>query len=859
MSPGDKPIEATGSVKIGRIMNIGSALRLTAILTLILLVAAFPGLGSRLGVAPVRGDFICLPGLGACFPTPIQLWVPSGASEDKLQIQVYTDEIAEFTGASATPPQLDLTDTTLSPSFLSTFGSDPRFLVTAPNAEFGMFDIDFNHANTFFGIPDNFGNNPAGVHLRQAVAHLLDKQSFINSVLGGLANPLDNAVPPGQDVLHPGLPNDANSAGVGPYTNGGYNLVGACGWDTLHGAGCLSAYHYAADTVNSFGIVNPGQPDFCDAADHFIAAKLASGKDPTTCVLTGLSASLSGGNIQFIIRKDSPPRLELGTALIAGLCNLITGTSSCTEVTSFQLTPVQAVDLVQSTSTVLLNWWAYTAGWTLTSQFDQLYSLYNSAFASSACGGKLAAFGNNYIYFCRANYDHFTNMLEFNSTLAGAVASAQMAMQIFGQNVATIPVWSGALQLAYLKGWTGVNDASGVSIPNFFTWLNAWNPNPATSCGATTGCGGSPGVIRQGFKQGTVHLNPFLASTTQEIRVIRLVYDTLLAANPYSPNDLFGWMANQFQILPPQPGDPVGTVQDVSFNLRNNMFWHDGVPVTASDVKFTFLACKATQASVCASGVSAVIDVTIVNSFNVRVNMKAMSLFTLFNVGRVLILPQHVWASDTTTKCTTTGSLACTVNPTLLSADPVSTHTLIGSSAWVCKDLTTGQVGGGCTSSGTQAVDAGGTIVLQRNGLGQAGLAQTAYFRDSAKYKLWQWADVFNHGTVDIVDVSNAAACLNKPDGTIIGTTTCTHWDTPSAHVTCTLTAGNCNLPLVAPGGDSAGTVSFIEVSQAFGQFGFSWTQPISYTSLVGAQPIPQALYEGGITYGPCILTAPLC
>ncbi len=835
-------------------MNTASSIRLLAIFVLVLSIAAFPGIGSRLGVNTVRGDFIN-PRI-----QPITQFVPAGPAADKLQIQVYTDELVEFAAASATPPQLDLTDWTLPTSFINSFGADSRFWVTQPNAEFGMFDIDFNHANTFFGIDDLRGNNPLGVHLRQAVALLLDKQSFISSVLGGKANPLDNAVPPGQGLIHPGLPNDVNSAGVGPYSNGGYNLVGACAWDSLNPTGCLSAYHNAADAVNSFGVVNSGQPDFCKAADHLIAAGLATGKDPTTCVLTGLSASLSGGNIQFYVRKDSPPRLTLGTALVAGLCTLITGAASCTEVTAFQLTISQAISLVFPTSTVLLNWHAYTAGWGLGVNFDQLWALYNGhRFAGTACfGGHKESFGQDYIYFCRADYDHFTDMLEFNTTLAGAVASAQMAMQIFGQNVATIPVWSSALQLAYQKGWTGVNDASGVSIPNFLTWLNAWNSNSAINCGATTGCGGSPGVIRQGFKQGTVNLNPFFVTTVWEFYVFSQVYDSLLAANPYSPTDLFGWMANQFAVTAPTTGDPPGTVQDIVFNLRNNLFWHDGVPVTANDIKFTFQACKTILPAICAGAVAGVIDVTILNNFNVRVNMNAFSPFTLFNVGGVAILPQHIWAADKTTQCTspiTTPTPACTVDATQQTADVVSTHTLIGSSAWVCKDLTTGAVGGGCTSSGTQAVDAGGTIVLQRNGLGQAGLAQTAYFRDSAKYKLWQYADVFNHGTVDIIDVSNAAGCLNKPDST----PGCIHWDTPAAHVTCTTTAGSCNAGSIAPGGNSAGTVSFIEVSQAFGQFGFSWTQPISYTSLIGAQTIPQTLYEGGITYGPCVLTAPLC
>jgi len=791
---------------------------------------------------------------------------------DKLQIQVYTDEIAEYNAMLQTPSQLDLGDWPVPKSIEGSFLSDTRFYLSAPNSEFGMFDIDFNHANTFYGIADNHGNSLAGIQFRQAISHLIDKQSFISSVLGGLANPMDNAVPPGQGILHPGLPCDANAppgcnnAYTVSYTTNGvsgtYNLVGSCAWDTLFPTGCLSAYRYAADAVDAFGIVtaSAANPDFCDAAQHLVSAGLATGVNAADCSVSGHQApGLSGNQITFFIRSDNPPRQKLGTALAARMCELFNGagTTSCAQVNGFQGNIAQAVPAVFSTSAVQLGWHMYTAGWGLTPQFDQLYALYNSAFASTACGGKRASFGQDYTYYCRADYDHATNMLEFNDTTSGAVASAQLAMQIFGQTVATIPIWSNAIEVPYATGFTGISDASGLGPSQFFSTLNGWSSNPAVA-----------GTLRWGFKQGTVNLNIFLATTQWEFYTWSNIYDSLVATAPYNATTPFSWLASSFTTVDasasPQCASVATTVRCIIFNLRPGVHFHDGTVLTGSDVKFSMLAFKQVPGPI-SSSVAGIVDVTYVagpspGTQSVFVHLTSKSPFAVFNVGGVPILPQHIWASDTTTACpgTPTGAtapLSCTVNTATAAADPITSHIFIGTGPWECVDLVSGQIGGGCTrtatgTQGNQAVDAGGTIILQRFGFGFPGYDSThSYFHGSRFYKTFLWADRLGQGTFNIVDVSNAGGCWNKPISTNPG---CAHWVSPASTITCVAAAGSCNaqsLTNTANGGNNEAQMSITEVSELGALWQVSWNAPIVYTTFAGAQPVPQTLYEGGITY----------
>ncbi len=837
-------------------MNVFSLKLTLIILALALSLIAFPGIGSLPRFSSVRGA-------STIPPLNPSGWVPAGPMADRIQFKFYTDSTSELTALAAS--QIDLTDTpVLSNTCPPTTCTGTTF--TPPTAAFYSYDIDFNHANTFFGIPFNFGmdgtpSTAAAINFRQGVAQLIDKVALVNNLLGGKSFPIDNALPPSQGVTHSGLPYDGTTTGTASYnynyTSGGatgsYHIGGVCSWDKLHGPGCLSALHYASDLTDSSGVVQVGTIDFCDAADHWIAAGLASGKSSTDCHLTGLSQALIGGSINFMVRIDGGyVRYQLGLALAARMCQLINGPSvtSCSQIVVNQILFTGAVNLVFPTCSSSgclspnLAWHMYTGSFFASENPEQEYSIYNGQFAGGPwCPGAVKTnTGQNYIHFCNARHDHYTSMLEFNDTQSGGLASLQVAMDLMGNHTGIIPLWPVAYQWAYLNGWNNVIDKLGAGIPNTYSLLNMWNPNPAI-----------PGTVRWGGIAGTFSLNPFLANTPTEVNVLSEIYDTLLTSNPFSPLDTFGWMTPSWNVLPARSGDPAGTVEDIQFHLRDDLFFHDGVRVTSSDVKFSLLGFKTNNIPF-GLGLSpplpSLIDVQIVSDSSFIVNVNSRGPFLPKIIGGVHVVPQHLWAADTSTRCVTAGTKQCTINPSFLKPtfDPTTNHILIGSGPFQCVDPTTGQVGGGCTSTGTQGVLAGGSITLERFGLGFNGLdASHSYFRDSAKYKQWQWADVFNHQVVDIIDASAVAACLDKPANT---SPICTHFDSPASTLSCVATAGSCHLPM-SIGGNLDGTVDLLEVSQVFSWYQNTWTSPLIYGQLIGAQPIPQTLYEGGLVLSP--------
>jgi hypothetical protein len=639
----------------------------------------------------------------------------------------------------------------------------------------------------------------AARNVRQGMAALIDKVAFTIADEGNIgpnAIPMDNPLTPASNVLHSGYPNDINhpnvppgtcdstgtNAGcnpVGPYcitpgatgslsngpgnqavacsTAGSIPLGGVCSWDAILGCTTtpISAFHYAADTTDSLGFVNIGQTDFCNAANHFIAAGLATGKN-ANCELTGESAALSGGTIVFYGR-NSLGRHNISVGLAAAICELVAlGAVTCPEVSLTIISLAQAHPLVFTTgcksatepgcTTVGPNtgWNMYAGGFFFaTPTPNDQFGLYNGAFASDFCGGQPGLEPANYDFICNTKHDTYTSQSQFLSTPAAAEASLQVAMDIFGNHTYTIPVWTPSVQYPIVKGWQGISNAAGIGTAQGNTWslLNAWSANPAVA-GPT---------IRWGQKDATSTLNPFNFNTVVEADIFGEVYDSLLVTNPFSPTQIVGYMVNSYKLetnaqdpaCPATYANARGTFTVgacVKMVMRGDIPWQDiyscaasdavcltSHTVTASDVKFSFANYNATGGLITSSTVNTIDVLYNPNqlpssaysqsggaagagvSETYYILLHSLNAWALTDIAGVPILPQRLWVTQTApvqtngvfAPCTTLGTLSCTVDPAFTggaTSDPILAHKFIGSGAWACAS---GPLGASGTVYGT--------------------------------------------------------------------------------------------------------------------------------------------------------------
>ncbi len=832
---------------------------------------------------------------------PEEQWYPAGPSTDTAVFKRYVDPNAEMTGLSAF--EIDLADAQLSPGHVSTFNPDPNFYVSSPKSP-NAYEIEFNLANHFWGCNFDYGNAPCGREIRQGISHLIDKVKFtaIQADIAGLSLPLDNPVLPTLGLPEPN----------------------PCAWDVTHpqfGSNCVVgeggttggvAYHLFAAT--GAGTPFPwqpslGSPDFCAAADHFIAANVATAKN-LDCTLTGHTVpAVTSNPVTLIARSDNHPLLQLGQSIAGEICAVFTGSFpspiGCPGLTYVTRTinTFEGFNFLNYPTQVNRDWWIYTAG--VGSQlfpnpmggnpsqrpalsadpFDTvLYFAFNSRFISGApsvdkppCSTNAPAVyaPTNYYYLCDPQYDTISNQMEYAPCLSAsgdptngqatptfancpqtsqptAVSAGYQAEDRFGQNAYTIPVWASKSQFAYRSNWQRVINSVG-GTTNYFTLLNA-RSSPQSS------------TVRQGLSTSTISVNPYAAITFGDFLILGGIYDSPNAANPWSDSSTLDWLTISTQVLSnaqlsytPAPG----TVQTYRYTFRNDIFWQTGQKMTAWDAAFSYVSTVATGSF--PYGGTTITGIKVLSRTQLDVGINASGPFTQLYLSGVPIVPARLWLD--TRFCTQTDWDAGASNPNFAAAnaaltpcivdrafvtasgvilptagqshidqtkitanyDPVGSGTLVGSGPWVCKS-SGGIIGLGCSSTGTEYVDPGGTFTLQRNGLGTTpGGSLNSYFRSSGNLALYIWTGDTGNFNQDFLNFGVVSLCFGQallPLGT---TTGCGHWQQG----------------IGAPGGHSTVGLTQVGIVQRF--VGVNWVSPYDWVTSPpsGIASFPPVLYDG--------------
>jgi len=785
---------------------------------------------------------------GACS----EYWIPAGPAMDTEQALIFTDESSEFTNIQSGSPSIDFTDWPLTPDLIGPFTTSPNFRITSSISQAGNFEVQFMLASNFWGVSMNFGNSTAGVNVRQGIWHMIDTAKFAadDPSLSGQAIALDS-------------PNPSDNVG-------GLAPVNPCNWDSLFPetfsncsnppAGGL-AYHLGTAAGAGGFVWNqaPGSADMNAAAAHFVAAGVATGCDGGTgtasCIsstdskLSGISSAALSNPVNFFIRNDNTPRLDLSDSMAEQICYLFTGsyTVPCgyLTVTSGPITAFPG--FTTSLTTVNLSWGMYTAAYgsnTGPLPFDSsFYFTYNSQFVSGIssiksptgpCSAKSVptVSAADYVYLCDPVYDSLTTQMEFAASLSSSVSFGEQAENRFGAHAYTMEVFEQNAQFGYLNGWNRVINNAGAGLPNYFTWLDALNPSPAI-----------PGTIRQGFKQTTTSINPYVASTVWDFYIISNIYDSLTTLNPLSGSQLIYWMTLSASQLPNSGllyTPPPGTTQSFRFTLRSDMFWQDGRRVTPWDVKFTFLTLQATGAF--QGGVLApVTGVTVLSPEQFDVNVSAVGPFTLSTLTSVTILPGHYWSTcsgsvwDGYVGVNNVPSTCMNADPNKTSAnfDPLGSGILVGSGPWMCKSPT-GTLGTGCSSSGTMNPPVSGSYVLSRFGKGLApgSSISSIYFRSNGNLALYLWSQNTGDGTKDFLNFSVVAGCFGAG---ITSVAPCAHFQRG----------------IGANGGPVSVGLSQVAIVNRF--VGLNWVAPFNWATSppTGIIPLNPVLYENTVTLNP--------
>ena len=128
-------------------------------------------------------------------------------------------------------------------------------------------------------------------------------------------------------------------------------------------------------------------------------------------------------------------------------------------------------------------------------------------------------------------------------------------------------------------------------------------------------------------------INPLFVSGKVDSWITELIWDRLVRIGPDGlPRP---WAASSYTWVNP-------TTVDVM--LRAGMRWHDGTPVTADDVIFSFLAPQSAKVPMYKPFVANIASVTAPTPTTLRFTLKTpQAAFLTSTLGKVNLVPRHVW------------------------------------------------------------------------------------------------------------------------------------------------------------------------------------------------------------------------
>lgn len=153
---------------------------------------------------------------------------------------------------------------------------------------------------------------------------------------------------------------------------------------------------------------------------------------------------------------------------------------------------------------------------------------------------------------------------------------------------------------------------------------------------------GSGGTLRLVYWEAPSILNPHLSTANKDVEVSRLTYEPLASFDDQDKMVLF--LASEIPSV--ENGGVARDYTSVIWKLRDDVYWSDGTPFTADDVKFTFEYNSNPEVSSASQASYEFVDrVEVVDAHTVQVYFKAPTLAWMvpFVGSNGLILPRHIF------------------------------------------------------------------------------------------------------------------------------------------------------------------------------------------------------------------------
>jgi ABC-type transport system substrate-binding protein len=507
-------------------------------------------------------------------------------------------DLVAFTGWSVGLPLHD--GTQFSKLIYSDAIYDPSIQL-APFLGNDIVGFDFNNNDTIATYP-GIRSPMTYLSFRQALAHLVDKNTIVETYKGGFAERIDVPIPATQSDWW-------NPAVVGPAYPYPYNpLVAAAKLD--------------ADGFTEGTTVNPQyDPAFPGSAEYIRVY-------PTSHPKAGEDLD----PIVFYVRTDDMARLEAGRHLYRNMKKL------GIPVNAIEWPKEALFDKVMGDR----DYHIYTSGYVVKKYPIYLYKLYHSDFWH--------AYGANYVTGMNGsnlpNYPELDDKLEqlwYNQTRLGSMAACGKAQRIMVDNCVSVWLYSSKGFCAY-RNLYGVVNMNGYGLVNKYTFMNARRADDP----------GAP--IRVALVNAPMSLNVLYSSWIYEWICLDRVYTHLLNEAPYNITVDQPWAAQDWHVATWNDTENISsgeTKTKITYWLRQDIFWVKPVTglvdyqLTAHDVEFSIWFAHAFRDCWPWDVVMDIHHTRIIDDFCIEVYMDSLSYWAYYWIGKQLpLIPKQLWLEN---------------------------------------------------------------------------------------------------------------------------------------------------------------------------------------------------------------------
>ena len=457
-----------------------------------------------------------------------------GPRVDELLIKIYNDYPPEFEGFLA--KEIDVMDWPLLYSdweHLEAIDPDHEQYSTAFYTEFVMFEFDINNGKQWLpGMPYT-ATPTCETKVRKALAHLVDKDYFIDTYLSAIGHKADSP------IAH--LPAFYNPA-------------------------CTNAYQLEVATTLSDDIAD------LDAAANYLTAALGAPTVEGDGYYWRWTSSFTdeneitgpiGDDTLLVYCRTDPNRANLGAYFKARCEQALPFNSVYPGAGVKVMLQVKSRTVCFDEVMTKYRYHLYSGGWGLSRDPDNLAFGY----ASYMCWAP-AIYSPNYLGYGNLAFDAAWISAE---SAASATAAKPFLYEcqrlLINVDCAMVPVWNPADYKAYLSKWESVVNEVGFGVNSWWTFLNAYDRNDPDQQG---------GIIRYGFSSDIERLSVIHSEWYWDTEVLGKIYNRLFTYNPYDETEDFGMIAQDWDIGTwTYEGE---TLTKITFHIRKDIMWQDVPP-----------------------------------------------------------------------------------------------------------------------------------------------------------------------------------------------------------------------------------------------------------------------------------------